>query len=740
MKTSPPLLALLAGGAILAASGSATANDDPLAALDYLASEVLQDWHISGDVTARFDFFEALGDDSASVFPDLGSQYYLESFVNFRRNISPFETVSGFFGGLYNRSDYRTFEHGLLIERFRTEWEKGDSAVPFRATAGDYFGFLSPRSLQRTLKGGQIELQPELGLGDNAVSSVLLFSGLNAPIYRDLSDDQDIFTGASLLHDDPNIGAFIFNVVHNYKEAGAVTPAQEQIVSSLAGEIPFTIGDQNLSFESELGYLHGEHALSAGEARDGLGLFAELRGRSQDAPLDYSLLYERYDENYRPGGGIIAPDRESSELQAGWRFDDGLRLRGRAQRFVDGLDSGNPVESYVAGLNLTGPIENDLIPDLSIQADSFGRWVDDEDGLREETSGTASVNLTAPVTDSLTGRFGSFLQLVDNEVTGAQLHTYQATLGADQLFEIDGLDGVVSPGLLGRLRRGGGTDSNEIGPSIAFSLFGEGHELRGDYRMLFQNRTSTPSTDVITHDANLAYSYTYGPHRIGLDATMSTRDPDSAASTESFRIGAFYTFSFDHAPQPARGPEPFAEPTTTAVAPLAPAAPEADLLLLRPGLPLANALKRMALIGAGRPSQQAGVLVYEYPYLDTASERQRIALVSRDGRLQRSAVIIDFNDVGRPDTIERTFERIREAIFSLYGPPQSSLREGDFSVTLADDLNSGRFIRIDEWRIDQRILRFGIPRRLDRQVRMELHFAHRYPASRTAAWGIEEVR
>ena len=726
------LTAMLLGMALPFLSGPVRGEEDPFGALEYLAS----DWYISGDLTARYDLYQALGDDSASIFPDEGGQYYFESFVNFRRDISEYESVTGFFGGLFNRSDYRTTEDDVVVERFRTEWEKGDLALPFRATAGDYFGFTSPRTLQRSLKGGQLELQPDFGLGGNALTSVLLFSGLNAPIYRNLEDDQEIFSGGSILVEDPALGSLIVNVVHNYREARDFTPEQEQIVTSAAVEIPFELGGQILTFESELGFFTGEHAFSEGRDSDGTGVFAELRGRSRDLPLDYSLLYERYGEDYRPNGATIVPDRESAELHTGWRFDNGLRLRGRAQRFVDGLESTNPIESYVGGLNLTGPLANGLIPNLSLQSDAFVRSIDDADGLRDEHSGTATVNLILPFSDSLTGRLGGFYNHTDDEVTDDQFDTIEISAGTDHVFEIGDLQATVSPGVVGRQARGGGLNSDEIGPSVAFSLYGGGHDFRADYRMLFQNRHGD-ALDLFTHDANLAYSYSYGPHRVGVDATLNTRDPDELPSTESYRIGAFYTYSFDHAPRQARAPQPIPQPRET-VADVARL--DADITALPPGLPLTDALAYLAASGVVGPSQQAGVIVYETPTLEAFSERQRLALVHKGGVLRRVAVIVDFDDVGRPDSLERTFERVREAFIKLYGPPQSSLREGDFTADLADDLNGGRFIRFDEWTLDQGTLRFGIPRRLDRQVRMELQYARDFPATRTGPWSIEEVR
>ncbi|MDQ6954447.1 MAG: hypothetical protein Q9M20_03285 [Mariprofundaceae bacterium] len=47
---------------------------------------------------------------------------------------------------------------------------------------------------------------------------------------------------------------------------------------------------------------------------------------------------------------------------------------------------------------------------------------------------------------------------------------------------------------------------------------------------------------------------------------------------------------------------------------------------------------------------------------------------------------------------------------------------------------------VAKWKRDGGTLRFGIPRRLDGKVRMELQFGRNFPALKDTLWSLEQVR
>jgi hypothetical protein len=74
------------------------------------------------------------------------------------------------------------------------------------------------------------------------------------------------------------------------------------------------------------------------------------------------------------------------------------------------------------------------------------------------------------------------------------------------------------------------------------------------------------------------------------------------------------------------------------------------------------------------------------------------------------------------------------------GKPVTFQEEGDFTANLRVDLERGRFVRLYEWATPSGVLRFGIPRRLDRKVRLEIQHAQSFPEARAALWSIEPLQ
>ena len=88
----------------------------------------------------------------------------------------------------------------------------------------------------------------------------------------------------------------------------------------------------------------------------------------------------------------------------------------------------------------------------------------------------------------------------------------------------------------------------------------------------------------------------------------------------------------------------------------------------------------------------------------------------------------------------RAFERVRKALLDRFGPPAASFEEGAFDAGFVNALGAGRFIRVMEWQAGAGRLRFGIPRRLDGEPRMELQYARAFGTPRDAHWSLEALR
>ncbi|MDF1736759.1 MAG: hypothetical protein P1U37_15815 [Minwuia sp.] len=688
------------------------------------------DWNVFGTASTRGELYGSTGNAAASPFPDTGLFGAVDLTANFDRRLSDVETIEGDIGLLLNQSDYRSDNKGMVLERFRLEWEKGDTRAPFRATAGDFFAFFSPRTVQRSVKGLQLEFQPTIG-GSDAFHSVLLFAGLDSATYRGIDSDADVHAGLSWFLGQGDVSLAASSAL-NWDE-GVGQDDVFNSTSSLAFETPVNLWNLGLTLEGEVAGFVGQNGQNADEQSD-LGLFLNASGRSERLPLTWSLLYERYGEDFNPGGASIQSDRSTVEARTTWRFPEGIRASARLQRFDDNLESGNRTTSHVAGLGLSGafwPAQN-VVGSL----DSFIRMAEDENQTTDQIAYSTRMDLTRPFGGGWTGRLGTSVNLINDSVNNELRETYNLTLGASRGFEVRGIRFFASPSVFTTRTSGGTIDSWNVGPRLNLSASKGEHSANLSYSLAAN--LDAVNNDLISQNASASWRWSRGSHAFNVSADHIGRHPIGTEDTNSFRLGVFYTYSFN---RPARGAI-VARPGGSSPAETGDGSPvtQLDPVSFGPDLTMAEALARTEALGMGAGISFGTARVFETVFLRDFDERQRFVLVANGAQLDRSAVIIDFNDTGRPDRIERTFDRVRTALTRRYGPPVASFAEGSFSNTLAADLAAGEFVRIDEWQTPEGRLRFGIPRRLDNQVRMEIHHARRFPPTDDPQWSLEAVQ
>ena len=419
---------------------------------------MLDDWSVSGTNTIRLEEYAIAGDETSSIFPFEGFQPYDELSVRFARADSPYDRWRGEFVGLLNESDYRSPNDGIVLERFNLTREKGDGSLPHRLEVGDYFGYFSYRTLQRTLKGGQIDLQPRGGWAGER-HSVQVLSGFVNSSYRDLDPLEDYYNGASWLVSHPDWGNFSLNGVHNIRksdpDAGRSADVSQGVISA-AAERGFTLGTHGVSLEGEIaGFLgDAQSGTTVREDERDIGYFAQLSGRDQ-GPLSYGARFEYYGRDFRPNGAVIVPNRRTYELRSAWRFDDGQRLRGRLQRFTDDVESAVSLDTKVAGVTLTGPLSLDMLPGLTSRLDASIRDIERGDGSFDTFTRIVSWDLSAPLTDAWSGRLGLLYRTIDDKPRAVETITREVRIGGDRAVRYRFLSGIFSAGLVMRDATGG---------------------------------------------------------------------------------------------------------------------------------------------------------------------------------------------------------------------------------------------------------------------------------------------
>ncbi len=730
-RRSSAFISLLIGICLGCSWGTATAAAET-------GFTILPDWHLHGSNTARASWYDAAGLTSASPYPLKGYMGFDEFNLYFDRRQSRYNLTRGEISGVVNASDgYRSSHNGMVPERLNLTRENGEGGLPYRLEVGDYFAYYSYLTLQRSLKGVQLELQPVTDAGGRR-HSIIITSGADEADWRSLTLKDDYSNGISWLIQDPEQGSLNLNLVYNHRDgtSSKSTLDRDQYVFSIAAEKAFSLWQQQLNLEVEgarfIGDYNGLTGAASGQSKRDTGMFAELTGFSSSLPLDYRLRYERYGQDFRPRGAVITPDRASYEAHAGWRFASGLRARARVQVFDDALETANTLRTRTYGLNFSGPILQGLFHDISGTVDTY---------IQNRNSDTLSQTLNASISKPLphdwTGRAALFLQHLDDQTTAhADLLTHQLILGADHPVRIAGFEGLITPGINLRTLRNGGHYSNDVSPSLALSLHRGPHALRMDYASQIQHRRLALSgPDIDTHTLNLDYRYTHGASVFGIEANAFNRNPDPGQHTNAYRVSLFWTYNFDRPPlRLARTTRPIAatpDPRTTVTT---------DPYGLAPGAPKAAVMQALGTAGISGDSRQGAYLVYEYPLFNQILKRQRLGLRFVAGTLADSALIIDFDDVGDRDSVEQSYERVHQELLRRYGPATRTYEQGRFTPRFVADVNGQRLVRMVEWETATGVLRFGIPRRLDGQVRMEIRHARRLPRLGETLWSVEAIR
>lgn len=695
---------------------------------------------IDGSNTLRSEHYINKGDQASSPFPFEDTHTFDELSLRMLHRPSPFALTRGQFFGVYNESDYRSEFREFSVERWNLLQERGGVFLPYRAEVGDYFSFLSQRTQSRTLKGAQIEVQPGFeGIGHN--HSFLLFTGANQPSWRQFEADEDYSAGASWLLENALLGHWSFNHVYSTRESNAFgLPRREQHVLSLAFEKGFLLAGQTLTLEGEAAHFTGDHDGSAGaesgQENDENSFFAQISGQSA-IPLNYRFRFEHSGEDFRPNGAIVSPDRQSYEAHLGWRFDSGLQLRTRYQLFQDSLESVNRTDTDVIGLNLSGPLLRRWFDDLTGNMDNFLRFTENRDGTVDSRNTVFNWNVNKPIPWDWNLRVGTFLQEVNNLTPAAEpVYTYQLSLNADHAISLLGLNGSVSPGLVLRRVRGGQADTDDLSPTFSTFLNRGAHSFGLSAGYQSQQRDTLNSIDLDTYTVSSTYGYNRGAHSLGFEFSYSGRHPNRGSDADGYQFALFWTYNFGTTvtretfqPRPRPGPAEALAPDLRVLAALA------------PGLAFEDAAERLERIGITARTDLPGVSVYEVRLLEEIGQRQRLALLRDDaGIIRKTGLIIDFDDVGNLDSTAQTFDKVRQVLVKVYGRPDTFFEEGEFGPNFADDVNNNRFIRIFEWNLQGSVIRFGIPRRVDRQVRMEIQHAASFPPVRETLWSLNEVR
>lgn len=423
---------------------------------------------------------------------------------------------------------------------------------PRRLELDGVFNSFSYRTLQRSLKGRRLDVRP-LGGVQGRHQPLLFLTGASETDGHDFAAETDLYNGASWLIEDIKIGRYAVNIIQNTRDVNAATsgPGRLQRVFSVAGENALGLfGDQQI-LEGEVSWFHGDYGDGAAMSRDqsDSGFTLSLNRRRQGRPLNYSLRYEYYGNDYQPAGGGKTPNRRAAEFRGGWQFDNRLELSGRLQRLTDGVEGAAKVDTDTLGLTLGGPLPLDYLPGLNGRLDTFVQGREDKAGTANRFTRSATLNFGLPLPGRWALRAAGLLRSVDNRNTDSNVNTRQADLGVSHGLALGKFRGTISSGLRLRGVSGGGA-SNDVGPRLQLRLARDNHVLAADYKLLYRHRRAAAGGDSASQDLTLSYDHGPGPYAFGLKADLQRRDIHSGRDTDAAKLSIFWRMSFDGA---ARG-------------------------------------------------------------------------------------------------------------------------------------------------------------------------------------------
>ncbi len=691
-----------------------------------------QSLSLNGSNTIRGDRFWNFGDVAASPNEIAGFHLYDELGLNANWQRGAYQRLRLQSNLLFNDSDYRDPEPGAAVERINALYENGNT-VPLRLELGDIYTDFSYRTIQRSLKGAQLELQP-FGTADS-IHSIQFAAGTASHTWNDVAWDEDEYAGASYLLRTPQLGRLSLNVVRQQQDETTDDAGIDQWVYGVAWERSLRLLAQDVTAEFEAAQFTGDHVNA--QNRQDRALYLQLRGRNA-TPLSYRLRAERYGEDYRPGGAVITPARHSYEAHAAWAFDAGGTLRARYQNFRDNWQTDNHADTDTVGLAFTGS----AFGGTTVSLDAFTQDRRSADHATDSISDNLRVDLSRPLTESTVGRLGVFLQQINDQTADDDdAETYELYGQLDQPFELGGWEGRIAPGIRYRRVTGPG-DSDDWTPTLSLNLARGAHRLNLSAQALAQDRHTTDSIDADTYTVNAAYTYrTPRLGELGVEVASYDYDPRTGEQVHAYKIGAFWTVQFGRDVRRPRdlfhgGLDAWTAPPRRA--PTAPAATGFAFRGLAPGTPLDVAKRAMAEFPAAIDLPK--LTVAEARVLDDIDQRQRVAVVTSSSGVTGSALIVELDPVGGPDSMLQTFERVRRHFTRVLGRPDRFYEQGDVPADLAAAVNAGQFIRNFEWLTDSGVVRLGIPRRLDGQVRIEARYAVSLPTDRETLWSLERVR
>ncbi len=704
-------------GRVLVAMASLSVSLDVAAELGY------DGWN-----TFTLEHYDVAGDRSSGLYQTEGWQRHNDFGANFYEQYSPYQSMRGYLQGSANNSAYRGPSGGRLTSA-SLHYENGELGLPFRVDVGDFFATQSRRTIQRGLKGVQLELQPG---GTSLPQSLQVFWGRSAQDYDLMFDDRkDYFYGGSWLVEAGFIGAFSVSSVGYYDDdyqsndnySSTAESGGNELVNSVAWHRRFDGDGFTHAAELELAYLNGES--QDNDDLNGSGAFFELSGYGIRGK-NYLISYERNNREFRPAGASVTPDRETIDTQFGFAMYRALNLRLRAQQYRDSISGNNALRTRVAGANLSGRPLNGR--DLTMNLDAAFRAVSDASHSVNRDDLTLNLNLAAPVNSQWRNRMQLRWQETDDYVSDDLSHRYALALGADFSHAHSGWESLLSPTInVSEELDGSGGASSNFSMGLAFNTRKDGHSIELSHR---QNNFDTDSSRGLNSDvgqSRFAWRSEWGSHVLGASYDWYRYDRENTSAVDSYKAALYWTFKFE---KPDASVQTIREERSSL-----PSFVGLDDLRLNQWYD-ESLEETLANSGWSDSGQSGRFELFDGRLFPELSNTQTLVLEKSGSALLSASVLVAFSNVNSGAN-QREYERVLDLLIKQYGAPIQERNVGEFTPDWRVKLNLREFERIVQWQTASGTLRFGVASSSFGAARMELQLRASAMSMERKDWGVK---
>lgn len=504
-------------------------------------------WKMLGATSVQVDNYDVTGNKAASPYRHEGTFWQARLGLNLNYD-NLVGRVAKVLVDVRAADDDYLVDDGFDLERLTAELEDGGVGLPYRLKAGDVFVSFSRRTIQRSIKGLSLELQPQST--SNAGHSLIFISGTGSMEWRLVFDGEasDLyFNGASYLYQTPTGSSFITaNVLHSsqtlgHNVIGMTEYDNDQLLGSIAAET--RLG--SFLFEGEFAYLSYDDS-RADEENDS-AIFAQLTYNKR--PFWWRLRYEDNGANFIPIGGVgVISDRRFGEFQGRYAINGKGQIGVRAQHIEDQFDSSFPeTETTTVGLSFQGrPFARRSSLNVNFS------WDANDISTQDNSRDTELHHYRLKISDHLGRGYSlnysaAFRDQADNIFTAAGSEALDQSL---QLGKILTLGPSRSPfninlrcGVIYR-HQWQSNGYSSWSPLIDFMLHRTNHRLALHLSFLDQDFTVLTTEDLRYHTRRLSYTYTRGNHELVLQIGQQLRRPDSSLKTDSQKASLIYRYRF----------------------------------------------------------------------------------------------------------------------------------------------------------------------------------------------------